>query len=647
MKFVPVWKINLITVVCALLIAPPAAANAAARSFADMSIEELMNESVTSVSKKKQRLADVASAVTVLSTEDLRRSGASSIADALRLVPGLDVASFNAREWAISSRGTNNLYANKLLVLVDGRSVYTPLFAGVYWDLQQTILDDVERIEVIRGPGATVWGANAVNGVINVATLSARETQGGLLSVSRGTAQDSSFGLRFGGAASEQTYYRVYASRVEDEHRLTNGRLAGDRWTGTHGGVRVDTYPRSGEHFTWQAEGTDSKLRDGTVDTTNLNTVGRWTRQWSPTSNLQAQLYFDRDHHDEPARMRTTISTADFSLHHTLLVGERHEVTWGIGYRCSLGLIEQTNPFALVHAPKFRLEVASAFAQDEIKLVPDRLSLTLGTKVERNDFTGVEWQPGARLVFKPSADQSLWTAVSRAVRTPDVIEGSKAVGVMYGGPFAAPGGLYVPALVGNTEVRSDVLIAFEAGYRAQVSRNLSVDLTGFYNQYRHLIDYGTVTRLLPGSPVGVAEMPWRNGEGGYTRGAELAVNFSPAFNWRLHASYTRFQQRIHSATRPAALDFTSPGHQAALRASWDAAKHVNIDAQLRYVGSSTGVPAYVSADLRLAWQINEKFEAALIGKDLLDPQHPEQAPTVFATMTELPRTISLRLTWRY
>jgi iron complex outermembrane receptor protein len=621
------------------------------RSFADMSMEELMNESVRSVAKKEQRLADVASAVTVLWPDDLRRSGATSLGEALRLVPGLDVASYNSREWAISARGSNNVYANKLLVMVDGRSVYSPLFAGVYWDLQQVIMEDVERIEVIRGPGATVWGANAVNGVINVTTASARETQGGLLTAQHGSAAKSAGAFRFGGQLAGGTFYRVYASRVEgDEHRLPDGRGAGDRWLATHGGVRIDAYPRTSDQLTWQADATRSELRDGTADTLNLNTVARWIRQLTPDSRLQAQFYFDHDYHNELARAKSTIDTADLAAHHTFSIGEHHEVTWGGGFRTFTGTLDPLNAFAQIRDRDFTLRLLSGFAQDEVKLVPGKLSLTLGTKVEHNDLTGLEVQPSARMVFRPSARQSVWAAVSRAVRTPDIVEGTNAVAILYGEPFAGPGGLYVPTLVGNPSLHSGALWAFEAGYRAQLSKQVSIDLAVFHNEYRNLIDYGVVTRLVPGKPVGIAEIPWINGLHGHSNGAEFALNCAITSRWRLGASYTWFQERTQSS-RPKAQDVVTavadPTHQAVLRSSWDLSKHLSLDAQFRGVSRINDVPAYVSADVRLAYRVNENLELSVMGKDLLDPQHPEQPPLGFAARTEVPRTIAAKIAWRY
>ena len=284
-----VFQPVLCILLCSLIVVPVQALEFCTRSLADLSLEELMNESVTSVSKKEQRLADVASAVSVFSNEDIRRSGATSIAEALRLVPGMNVASVNAREWAISARGFNTLYANKLLVLLDGRSVYSPLFAGVYWDLQQTLLEDIDRIEVIRGPGATVWGANAVNGVISVSSRSARDTQGGLLYFSGGGVERASPGVRYGGRVGDSTYYRVFANHLSsDDYPLANGQPALDGWKGWHGGVRVDSYLNVDTQLTWQASASGARVDNQTSDSMNLNTLGRWTKRLSTRSTVQA-----------------------------------------------------------------------------------------------------------------------------------------------------------------------------------------------------------------------------------------------------------------------------------------------------------------------------------------------------------------------
>ena len=635
---------------CALTAVPLDAVEISAKSLADLSIEELMNESVTSVSKKEQRLADVASAVSLLSNEDIRRSGATSIAEALRMVPGLDVASVNAREWAISARGFNNLYANKLLMLVDGRSVYTPLFSGVYWDLQQTLLEDVDRIEVIRGPGATVWGANAVNGVISVSSRSARDTQGGLLYFSGGGVERAAPGVRYGGRAGDSTYYRVFASHLSrDDYPLANGQPALDGWKGWHGGLRVDSYMNVDTQLTWQASASGVRVDSQTSDSMNLNTLGRWTRRLSARSTVQAQLYFDRDRHDESARANTLVSTTDFSLHHTFGGGERNDFIWGVGYRHIDNRLDETNPFARVLDQDFNLQLFSAFVQDEITIVPRTLSVTLGTKIEHNDFTGFELQPSIRTVVKPTDNQSVWAAISRAVRTPNVIEGMNAVAAAYGAPFPGPGGgLYIPTVVGNPDLESDVLWAYETGYRARLSKRVSIDLALFQNNYRSMISVGAVRRLIPSAPLGIAEISWGNHTTGHTNGGEITLNVSPTASWRLAASYALLNTQFSSdVAATSGSEGNSPRNQATLRSFYDLSARMNVDTQLRYVGHINAVPGYIGADVRWSYRLADHIEISIIGKNLLDRRHPEQAPTAFASVAEVPRSVTGKVTWRF
>ena len=621
------------------------------RNFGDLSLEELMNETVTSVSKREQKRSDAAAAVTVLSNDDIRRSGATNLPDALRLVPGMDVASVNSSQTSVSVRGFNTLYANKLLVLVDGRAVYSPLFAGVYWDLQQPMLEDVDRIEVIRGPGATIWGANAVNGVINVVGRDARDTQGGLLYGGGGDVQQTLGGARYGGRIGEHTYYRVYASeQSRDDYRLADGRSAQDDWASRQGGFRLDHHPTANTHATWQSEITSADLADRSSDAYNAHTLGRWTRDWSDRSSLEVQAYYDRTHRDEPAAVRSTVDTVDLSLQHRIGVRERHDLIWGLGYRFIDGEVSRTNPLILIEDGRFRQELFSGFIQDEIELLPDRLTFTAGTKFEHNDYTGVEIQPGVSLVFKPAEKQTLWASVSRAVRTPSVLEGAPVFSPLYGEPVAGPGGgVYLPTLVGNPDVGSERLWAYELGWRIQPRPRVSVDLALFYNDYEDVITTGLEPRFIPGTPTGTAELLWFNGLSGHTYGGETSVTVSPSDNWRLVASYSLLISRIEDTqSAPATIENgSSPEHQVSLRSAYDFNRRLSLDGQLRYVDSILGVPSYLTADLRLSYRPNDQLEFALVGQNLLDHHHPEQADVPFATVAEVPRGFYGKITWRF
>ncbi|MBW8782431.1 MAG: TonB-dependent receptor [Verrucomicrobia bacterium] len=617
-------------------------------SFADLSIEELMNETVTSVSKKEQSLFDTPAAVAVLSNDDLRRSGATTIPDALRLVPGMDVGAVNSRESAVSARGFNGVFANKLLVLVDGRAVYTSLFGGVYWDLEQTMLEDVDRIEVIRGPGATVWGANAVNGVINVVTRSARDTQGTLLYAGGGNVHQEMAGGRYGGRLGENTYYRVFAGyQANDDTPLANGQSANDHWFGRQGGFRLDHYPDPDTHLTWQADATDTRATDS--EGYNVNTLGRWTRRFSDRSGLEVQAYYDRLYRDEDNRSRPLSDTFDLSAHHTFGLGPRHDVIWGVGYRFIGNHIEQTTPLNPIQDGDFQRQLFNIFVQDEFKLVPDRLTLTAGLKVEHNDYTGFEFQPNLRLTFKPTKDQTLWAAISRAVRTPDSVDGRNTLGVVVGAPVVGPGaGLYAPEVVGNSALKSEVLWAYEMGYRIMPVKRVSIDLAVFYNDYSDLITFGETSTFVPGIPVGTLVIPWGNSLEGQTYGGEVAVTVSPTESWRLIAGYSlMFQQIYGPAAASRALAARPPAQQFTLRSAHDLTKRANLEVQFRYVDPIDGVPAYFTADIRLAYRLTDRLELSLVGQNLLDDRHPEQASAPITVTSEVPRGYYAKLTCRF
>jgi iron complex outermembrane receptor protein len=615
-----------------------------------LSLEELMNETVTSVSKREQRLSDAAAAVFVVSHDDLVRSGATSIAEALRLVPGMDVASVNSRQWAISARGFNGVFANKLLVLVDGRAVYSPIFAGVEWDLQRMMLENVDRIEVIRGPGATIWGANAVNGVINVVTSRAGETEGGLVYAGGGNIHQAIAGARYDGRIGEKAHFRVFGSHESgSDHSQADGRSARDSWKTQYGGFRLDRDPQPGTHVTWQADGTRLTLDHHDSDAYDFNTLGRWTRESSSRSSFEAQAYYSRTYGDEDTGTRNTIDTFDLTAQQTFGLGRRSDVIWGVSSRLIETESEATNPVLAVRRGSQSLKLFSAFVQEEVRLVPDRLTLTAGLKLEHNDFTGFELQPSLRTVFKPAANQTLWTAASRAVRTPNLVEGRDLFAIAVGAPFRGPGGgLYVPRIVGNDDLAAEVLWAYELGYRVQPARSVSLDLASFYNDYSRLISIGAVERFVPGIPVGTAEIPFSNLLSGTTYGGEALVTYSPAAAWRLAASYTFLRHRIRGpavASRDLAL--APPEHQLSLRSSQDLTPRLSFDTQLRYVGPIPSVDSYVTADLRISYRATDRFELSLVGQNLLDNQHVEQPPSLFAVTAEVPRGFCVRVVRRF
>jgi iron complex outermembrane receptor protein len=619
-------------------------------SVADLSLEDLVNLKVTSVSKKEEKLDDAAAAIFVLSNDDIRRSGATTVADALRLVPGLQVAAIDSSDWAVSARGFNSQFANKLLVMIDGRTVYSPLFSGVYWDVQQVMLDDVDRIEVIRGPGATVWGANAVDGVISILSKSARDTQGGLVYGGGGDEHLALGGARYGGQIDEDTYYRVYSMyQLNNDFPLADGKSADDSWDLEQAGYRVDHYTHSDGQWTWQADAYAGNLDDDTGDMNGFNTLGRWSRTISDRSSYEVQAYIDHTYRNDSLAV-ISLDTADLSFQHTFGLGERNDVIWGLGYRFTDTRFQKVNtPGTTILNDNISLNLFSAFVQDEFKIIPDKLTYTLGTKIEHNDFTGFEVQPSTRLMFKPAENQTAWAAVSRAVRTPSEAFAKELGTFALGAPVVGPGGgLYEPILFPNTQLKSEVLLAYELGYRIQPTHWASVDVATFYNDYSHLV--GDVPgAFIPGTPVGTLEVDPENSLHGQSYGGEAVVTVAATDFWRLTASYSLLLMHIQGepATGASAFEENAPTHQVVLRSSYDFTRRASLDTDLRYVDDVQAVPAYVTADVRLSYRPTPSWELAIVGQNLLEPRHPEQASTFGASTVDVPRGFYGRVTWKF
>jgi iron complex outermembrane recepter protein len=620
-------------------------------SVADLSLEDLVNLKVTSVSRKEEKLDDTAAAIFVLSNDDIRRSGATTVADALRLVPGLQVAQIDSSDWAVSARGFNSQFANKLLVMIDGRTVYSPLFSGVYWDAQQVMLDDVDRIEVIRGPGATVWGANAVDGVISIMSKSARDTQGGLIYGGGGDEHLALGGARYGGQIDEDTYYRVYSMyQLNNDFQLANGKSADDSWDLEQAGYRVDHYTHSDGQLTLQGDAYAGDLADDTGDMNGFNMLGRWSRTISDRSSYELQAYFDRTFRSDSLG-EVSLDTVDLSWQHTFGLGERNDVIWGLGYRFTDTRFLKANApgTTVLNDNNIPLNLFSAFIQDEFKIIPDKLTYTLGTKIEHNDFTGFEVQPSTRLMFKPAENQTAWAAVSRAVRTPSETFAKELGTFGLGAPVVGPGGgLYEPVLFPNTQLKSEVLLAYELGYRIQPTHRISVDVATFYNDYSRLV--GEVPgAFIPGTPVGTLEVDPENSLHGQSYGGEAVVTVAATDFWRLTASYSLLLMHVQGepATDASALELNAPTHQIVLRSSYDFTRHASLDTQLRYVDDVQAITAYVTADVRLSYRPTRNWELAMVGQNLLEPRHPEQASTFGAPTVDVPRGFYGRVTWKF
>jgi iron complex outermembrane receptor protein len=632
--------ISLVMLVFALAAEAGSAADRSISNLKKLSVDQLMDIEVTSVSRHSEQLAYVASSIQVITQEDIRRSGAVSLPEALRLAPNLQVARIDARQWAISARGFNATTANKLLVLIVGRAVYTPLFAGVFWDAQNTNLADIERIEVISGPGATQWGANAVNGVINVTTKRAQDTQGLDLHLAAGDEQRAAGTLRYGGTLGNW-YYRGYARYLsEDDVVLPNGAAVPTGWHHGQAGFRVDGELSRSDVLTVTGDtyrGSVEQPVPGDIEINGSNLVGRLTRTTAQGAELQFQAYIDHWHRRIPRSFDEDLKTYDIDFQYRLRTGARHGVTLGAGYRLIDDDIGNSTALAFLPAHVKR-QWANAFIQDEIAL-PHRMYLTLGSKLEHNDYTGFEIQPSARLSWRVAEPDTLWSAVSRAVRTPSRIDRE----------------FFVPAsppfnLAGGAGFDSEELIAYELGYRTLRVRRTALSLATFYNDYDDLrsIERASISAPTP-RVIG-------NGLKAQSYGIELVSEYQPLAAWRLRLGYTEF--RIHFAHRPGSTDpnlGTSESHdprrQIAVRSLLDLPAAWRLDASYRFVSriENQDVPGYRELDVRLAWQAAPSLQFAINGRNLLHAHHPEfgsitLSPT--STRKEIERGVYAEVIWQ-
>lgn len=634
----------LLVVMLAALLAAPAGAQdqvTAASDLKSLSIEELMEIDVTSVSRRSEPLSRAAAAITVITAEDIRRSGINSLPEVLRLANGLHVAQVNQRIWAISSRGFNLGTANKLLVLVDGRSVYSPLFSGVYWDVQDLLLEDVERIEVIRGPGATLWGANAVNGVINIITRRAEATQGGLAVAAAGNEERGMAGGRWGGTLGERGHYRVYGKyRSVDALAFADGRDSiDDMWLGK-GGFRADWKEKGDKDgYTLQGDvytGRVGEVRRGDQNVDGGNLLGRWARRSSERSGLELQVYWDRYHRFIPTLFEEHRDTWDVDFQHDLRFGERHNVVWGLGYRHTRDRVGNSPEIGFF--PQRRAQdLFSAFLQDEISLLDDRLRVALGTKLEHNDSTGIEVQPNARFSLALNDRQTLWGAASRAVRTPTRLDED----VVF---FAPATGQAV--VRGSRDFESEELTSYELGYRTRLAADASLDLATFYNVYDSV-------RSQERSPGGGLPVVLRNEANAETWGVETRFTGQPVAWWRWHLAWALLEERFFldpGSTDPVSgrAEANDPGHRLLLRSYLDLPGGVELDTVLRYVDqlSSSPVPSYLEMDLHLGWHPLTSLELALVGRNLLHDGHPEMGGNP-ALWEEVERSVYGKAIWSF
>ena len=685
----------LLASVAATLCAVRAEIPAAAPNLEGASIEELMNVRVTTVSRGESTVGESPAAIFVITPEMIRRSGALEIPELLRMVPGLEVAHIDSSKWAVSARGFGDRFSGKMLVQIDGRTVYTPVNAGVYWDTVDYPLEDIERIEVVRGPGASVWGANAVNGIINIITKPAKDTQGGLV-VGGGGSEQRGFGtFRFGGKIGDHLQYRVYGKWFERDRGFNLQGNARDDWRQARTGFRLDWQPQSGDAITLQGDyfhglagrrdlrpspgSPPSFIRTNTEDeeSSGGNVLVRWTHELGADSNFVLQAYYDNS-----ARRGTgdtfdfSVNTFDVDLQHQFPLGDRQKVIWGTSYRLTSMLFTGSaagfdNGFSTGFGNGISLgpdsvfvqrNTFSAFLQDEIKIVEDRLFLTLGSKFEHNENTDFEVQPTVRLLWTPSKRQTVWAAVSRAVKTPSLLEDEINVTALPI-PLAAGGALF-PRIVHNRDLSSEEVIAYELGYRAQATDKVSFDAALFFNRYDQLsVTNPGVAGVDPETGALILPVNRTNGADADTYGVEFAATWNITDWWRLHGQYTYLKMDIHadrklplasrSGAEVRAGEGRSPQNQFYLRSSFDLPGQLQLDVIGRYAdnltGFTPGIQSYATMDARLAWKPRENLELALVGQNLLDSQHPEfgTSPLIRSPQVEVARSIygMVTITW--
>lgn len=618
------------------------------QDLAEMSLEDLANLKITSVSKRPEPLSGAAAAIFVITRDDIRRSGATSLPEALRLAPNLQVARQSASGYAISARGFNGSFSsapNKLLVLIDGRSVYTPLFAGVFWDVQDVMLEDVERIEVISGPGGTLWGVNAVNGVINVITQSAKNTQGGLLSAGGGN-RESEGAFRYGGTLGADGNFRVYGKYFDRERTsLENGGAVNDAWYKSQVGFRID-WSRPKDNFTVHGNAYTGKenqpapgaiqvganLPLGRIPVSGANLTANWIHSLGSESNISLQAYVDRTKRSIPPFFSETLDIFDLQFQHTFKAAEMHSVAWGANTRYSKDRVINSSPYFAFLPADVNQKWTSVFAQDEITLRDD-LRLTLGARIERNDYTGNEFLPNMRLAWKFADDHLLWSAISRTVRAPSRLDTDAFV------PAAPPF-----LLNGGASVRAELATVTELGYRAQPTSRFSYSATVYHTDYDHL----RTQEIDPGRTfiVFASEME------GTTNGIEIWGSYQASPIWRLSGGYSALRERLR--LKPGSNDLGAPNaagkdpaHSWQLRSALNIGKDRDVDIAVRHVAElqNPAVPAYTAVDARFGWRLYPGLELSVSGQNLFGNGHAEYSNVL--TRSKLERMIFVKAVWTF
>jgi iron complex outermembrane recepter protein len=647
-----------------LLSAAPLRAQAPAGGLKGLSLEQLGEIEVVTASKQPVQVNKTPAAIYVITQEDIRRSGATSLPEALRLAPGVEVARIDSVKWAIGIRGFGSRLSRAVLVLIDGRTVYSPLFHGVYWEVQDTLMEDIERIEVIRGPGGTIWGANAVNGVINIITKKAKDTQGVLASGGGGDLDHVLGEARYGSKAGDFDY-RAYAKgeSVGPEYHFDGNQF--DNWTREQGGFRADWTPDSRDTATLQGDIYDSRMGESNritsltppfsfisnqvADLSGGNVIASWNRTLGDGSGFHVETYYDRFNRQQSTQAEFR-DTFDFDfVHYFKLKGT--QFTWGVGARVSIGRVPEVVPTYTFNPFRRTDQLYSAFVQDEIPIVGDRLSLTVGTKILHSAFAGFDFEPSARLLYAPSEKTSFWGAATRAVRTPsDIEEDLTSITLRSTNPLA------FNVTTGDTQFMSEVLFGYEAGYRHVFAKQVSLDIAAFRNYYNHLSSLEAGVPYFDDSgPYPHIVYPFVNGNGvkGTTTGFEIIANWKPAPWWRLQPSYAYLDMNLGTIAGSTdtvtvnSLEGSSPRHEVMVQSYLDLPHKFEFSQIYRYVSNLPAqlVGAYQTVDARVAWHPNPHLEFSVTGQNLLQAHHPEfggdPGPPV-----GIRRTVFAAITWR-
>ncbi len=662
----------LATILCFELALPQAAWTAGPpQDLADETLEQLMNIKVVSVGKKAQSLKTTAASAFVITAEDIRRSGMHSLPELLRLAPGVQVARTVSGHWAISIRGFNGDFANKLLVMVDGRVVYNEEWAGVFWDLEELPLENIERIEVVRGPGAAMWGANAVNGVINILTKPAEATQGGLVTGEAGT-KDVNTSARYGGAIGADAFYRITgrfgnaSALPADPSSPGGGVTSAHGWTTDSMDFRVDWKPTGRDTLFFSGQVYHSSmgdpasfitpqnpyppLQDLVEDSLAGNLLGQWQHTFANGSSLEAQTSWDHIDYGL-GKLPTSITAIGSGLQYHFSLGPRNDLVWGADFR-QQDFLASSSPGNSLQPARQSIESYDTFLEDQITLAPEKFFFIAGVNVGHNSFTGLAVQPTGRLLWTPNKKLTTWAAVSRAVRTPSLIE--RGMDYNLAAFPAAPQLLGITTLVGNPSAREESVLAYEAGQRVELHHRVSLDLSVFYNRYQHLLFFASAPSLLVSGPITYLDVPitFDNAYHGHSHGLELSATWSATSRWRLMGGYSwlSVQTEPYPGWQPPPLPINdAPGSQWQLRSNWDLTRRLQLDTALYYSGAipEDSVARHLRGDLRLGWRIGEKTELSTGIQDAFEPFHSE-LPSLYQNQQLLVgRDIYGAVTWRF